>query len=115
MKKLCLKTFFIKIGKNIKNFFKNIWNYIVYIAKHPQQLIVPVLCAEIIFWIPIWVPALLAITVSPWWWTVVAAVNAFWWAPCTPATLLQIGLITLFERIWNRILKKIKEKKKNGK
>lgn len=95
----------------MKNFFKKFFNYIKYIFKHPRDTLLPAILAEIVFWIPVWVPALLALIISPWWWTVVGAVIAFWAGPFTPAIVLQLGLIAAFERIWNRIRKKKENKK----
>ena len=87
---------------------KKILDYIKYIFTHPRKVLLPVILAEIIFWIPVWVPAILALTISPWWWSIVGAVTAFWAAPLTPAIPLQIGLIALLERLLNK-----KENKKN--
>ena len=95
-----------------KAFWLKIWNYIKYVFKHPKDTLLPALLAEIVFWMPVWIPAILALIISPWWWTVVGAVIAFWAGPLTPAIALQVGLIALFEKGWNRIRKK-KENKNN--
>lgn len=110
------KNFWTKVWEGIKSFWLKVWNYIKYIFAHPRDVLLPTLLAEIVFWIPVWVPALLALTISPWWWTAVTAVIAFWAGPFTPAIALQIGLIAAFERLWNKIIKKkIKNKKENKK
>lgn len=89
--------------KFLKENFQKIWDYIKYLCTHPRDVLLPTLVAEIVFWIPLWVPAILALTISPWWWTVVGSVFVFWAAPFTPATLLQVGLIAAFVGIWNKI------------
>ena len=95
----------------LKLFWKKIINYIKYLFSHPRDVLLPTLLAEIIFWIPVWVSALFALIISPWWWSVTLGVIAFWCAPLTPAIGLQIGLIVAMERFIN----KKKEKKKNAK
>lgn len=94
----------------MKKIFEKIINYIKYIFAHPRDLLLPFILAEIIFWIPVWIPAILALVISPWWWTIVGAVIAFWAGPITPAIPLQVGLIAAFERLFN----KIKQKKEEG-
>ena len=89
----------------MKKIFEKFINYIKYIFAHPRDLLLPFILAEIIFWIPVWVPAILALVISPWWWTIVGAVITFWAGPFTPAIPLQLGLIAAFERIWNKIRK----------
>lgn len=103
------------IKEKIITFWKKVWEYIKYLLKHPKDVLVPTLVAEIVFWSPVWVSAILAIIISPWWWTVVSGVIVFWAGPLTPAIALQIGLIAVFERLWNKIIKnkKCKEKKEN--
>jgi len=100
------KAFWLKIWKGLKTFWLKVWNYLTYLFTHPRDVLLPTLLAEIVFWIPVWVPAILALTISPWWWSVSGAVIAFWAGPFTPATALQIGLIALFERGWHKIINK---------
>ena len=103
-----------KFWNKFKAFWKRVWDYVVYLWKHPRTTLPAFLIAEIIFWIPFWVPALLALIVNPWWWTVVGAVTAFWAGPFTPAIALQVGFIAALERLFVK-LKKKKETKENGK
>lgn len=98
-----------------KAFWLKIWNYLKYIFTHPRELFFPFIIAELIFWSPVWVCALLAVFISPWWWTAVGAVIAFWAGPFTPAVPLQIGLIAALERLFNKKNKNKKENKDNGK
>lgn len=88
--------------KKFIDFWKGVWNFIVGLFKHPKDVIVPVLLAEVIFWLPAWGSALLAILVNPWWWTVFGAVIAFWCAPLTPAILIQVAFITFMIKIFRR-------------
>lgn len=67
-----------------------------------KQMIVYVLIAEVMFWSPCVVTALLALMVNPWWWTVFGAICAFWAGPFTPAVPLQIGLAFLLKKIVKR-------------
>ena len=100
--------------EKIKKFFQKIWNYIKELFKHPLDALLPTLLAEIVFWSPIWISAILAWTISPWWWTVVTATIAFWAAPLTPAILLQIGLIGVFMGVWKKIKNKFRRRDKDG-
>lgn len=101
--------------KKFKNFWKKIGNYIKYLFTHPKTSLPAFIIAETIFWIPVWVPALLAIIINPWWWTVATAVIIFWAGPITPAIPLQIGFILLVERIIVKIFSKKKQKKEEDK
>ena len=105
-----MKNIIIKI----KNFWKRVWEYVKYLCKHPKTTLPAFLIAESIFWIPVWVPAILALCINPWWWTAVAAVMAFWAGPFTPAIALQIGFIAAIERLLVKIKTK-RRKKKDGK
>lgn len=93
--------------QKLKNFWKKILDYIKYLWKHPRTTLPAFFIAEAIFWIPFWVPALLAILISSWWWSVVGIVVAFWCGPFTPAVPLQIAFIAAVERL----ITKIKNKK----
>lgn len=88
--------------KKLKIFWEKTVNYIKYLFSNPKNILLPTLLAEILFWSPVWVSAILALTVSPWWWGAVTAVIAFWAGPFTPAIVLQLGLIAAFERLFNR-------------
>ena len=94
-----------------KAFWLKVWNYIKYLFKNPKDVLIPVVVAELLFWSPVWVSAIFAFILSPWWWTVVTGVIAFWAGPFTPAIALQVGLIAAFERIWNKIINKKGDKK----
>lgn len=100
--------------EKIKLFWKRILDYIKYLWKNPRTTLPAFLIAEIIFWMPVWIPALLALIISPWWWTISLAVIAFWAGPITPAIALQIGFIAAIERLIVKIKNK-KETKENGK
>ena len=72
-----------------------------------KDMIIPFIIAEIIFWSPCIVTGLLAVLVSPWWWTVFSAIIAFWAGPFTPALPLQFGLAVIIKKLFRR-------KKENG-
>ena len=69
-------------------------------------MIIYTLIGEAIFWIPVWIPAILAIIVNPWWWSVASAVIVFWAGPFTPAMPLQFALILLLKKIHHKIRSK---------
>ena len=103
-----------KIKEKIKNFWLKVTNYMKYIFTHPKDTLLPICLAEIIFWIPVWVSALLAVIISPWWWIIAGSVITFWCLPLTPAIGLQIGFIVFFERMWNKRKNKKQKIKKEG-
>ena len=88
------------MGK-VKERTKKVWRWLRANALN-KQMIVYVLIAELIFWSPCIVTALLAIIVNPWYWTVFGAICAFWAGPITPAVPLQIGLAVLIKKIVER-------------
>ena len=91
-----------------------VWEYIKYLIKHPKTTLPAFLIAETIFWIPVWLPAVLYfITGEAWLWTIVGSVVLFWAGPITPAILLQVSFISLVERLITKT-KLIKEMNKNG-
>ena len=88
------------MGK-VKERTKKVWRWLRANALN-RQMIVYVLIAELIFWSPCIMTALLAIIVNPWYWTVFGAICAFWAGPITPAVPLQIGLAVLIKKIVER-------------
>lgn len=90
----------------MKNILKKIWKKITELFKNPIDLLIPFLFAEIVFWIPVWLPALLGVLISPWWFSAATAVILFWAGPFTPALLLQIIFIGFCTRVWKKIRKK---------
>lgn len=75
-----------------------------------KEMFVFVLIAEVIFWSPCIVTALLAILINPWYWGAFSAICLFWAGPLTPAMPLQFGLAVLLKKIWHKI-KRIKTNK----
>lgn len=73
-----------------------------------KDMFVWIVLAEAIFWSPVIVCGILAILVSPWWWSIASAIIVFWSAPFTPAMPLQFGLAAAFKAIYN------KRKKRGG-
>ena len=67
-----------------------------------KQMIIYVLIAELIFWSPCIVTGILAVTISPWYWTVFGGICAFWSGPFTPAVPLQIALAVFIKKIVER-------------
>lgn len=76
-------------------------------------MILWVIIAELIFWSPVIVTAILALLIDPWYWTVTSAIMLFWAGPFTPAVPLQIGLAIALKTMYNKI-KKHKENIQNG-
>lgn len=67
-----------------------------------KEMLLWMLIAEAIFWTPVIVGIVLAVTISGWWWTVVSAYIVFWAGPFTPAMPLQFGLALLLKRLFKR-------------
>lgn len=89
--------------------WKKIWNFLRREIFN-KECILGALIVEIIFWTPVWVPVLINfITGNPWWLTISGAVCLFWAGPFTPAIPLQLALIAAI----NKLIKKIKERRKN--
>ena len=85
----------------MKERIKRLWKWLRKTVIN-KEMILFVLIAEAIFWSPCIVCGVLAVTISPWWWTVFGAICAFWAGPFTPAVPLQIGLAILLKKIFCR-------------
>ena len=72
-------------------------------------MIIYVLIAELIFWSPVIITALLALIINPWFWTICSAIMLFWAGPFTPAVPLQIGLAIGIKTIVNKLRRKKKD------
>lgn len=70
--------------------------------------------AELIFWSPCIVGAVLGATVNEWCWTICGVYVAFWAGPFTPAVPLQLGLAYGLKK-FAAAVKRHKEKKNKGK
>jgi len=57
-----------------------------------KDMILWILVAEIIFWSPVIVFAVLALIITPYYWTACSAIILFWAGPFTPAVPLQLAL-----------------------
>lgn len=68
-----------------------------------KEMLVYVLIAESLFWSPCIVTAILAVTISRWWWTAFGSICAFWAGPFTPAVPLQLGLAVSLKTIHSKI------------
>ena len=67
-----------------------------------KDMILYFVIAQIIFWSPVLVTAILAVTVNPWFWTVSTSIVAFWAGPFTPALPLQMGLAILIKKLFKK-------------
>ena len=85
-----LKKFWLWLRKNILN----------------REMFVFVLIAEVIFWSPCAVMAVLATLVSPYYWTVLAAYCSFWALPVTPGFAIRMGLAVALKKIYDKKHKK---------
>lgn len=72
-------------------------------------MIIYVLIAELIFWSPVIITALLALIINPWFWTICSAIMLFWAGPFTPAVPLQIALAIGIKTIVNKLRRKKKD------
>lgn len=73
-------------------------------------MIIYILIAELIFWSPVIITAILALVINPWFWTITSAILLFWAGPFTPAVPLQIGLAIAIKALVHRIKKNDKNK-----
>lgn len=71
-----------------------------------KQMLLWFVIAEIIFWLPCVVGAILGICVNAWFWTICTVYIGFWIAPLTPAIPLQIGLAYGLKKLADLIRKK---------
>jgi hypothetical protein len=67
-----------------------------------KEMILWVLVAEAIFWLPAIFGIIMAMLVNSWWWTIVAGYVIFWAGPITPAMALQFGLALLLKKLFKR-------------
>lgn len=92
--------------------FKRLWKWLRREVLNRQMLLWFVV-AELIFWMPCIVGAVLAFLLNPWFWTICTAYAAFWALPVTPAIPLQIGLAIGLKKAAAAIQKR--KNKKGGK
>ena len=91
----------------MKERIKKAWQWL---RKHVinREMLLWVIIAELIFWSPCIVSAVLAWVIFPWWWTVFGSYIAFWSAPLTPAMPLQFGLAVALKKIHEKLRRKKK-------
>lgn len=70
-----------------------------------REMIIYVLIAELIFWSPVIITAILALVIDPWFWTATSTILLFWAGPFTPAVPLQIGLAIAIKALVHKINK----------
>lgn len=75
-----------------------------------KQMLLWLIIAEIIFWLPCIVGAILGICVNSWFWAICTVYIAFWLGPFTPAIPLQLGLAYGLKKISDVIKNKRKIK-----
>lgn len=99
-----------KSSVSLKERLKNFWSWL---RKNvlTKDMILWVIIAELIFWSPVIVTAILALVINPWYWTVTSAIMLFWAGPFTPAVPLQIGLALALKGIYNKIRRKKDERR----
>lgn len=85
----------------MKEKLKKIWKWLT-CNVFTKDMILWVILAELIFWSPVIICAILAVICDPWWWTGVSAICLFWAGPFTPAVPLQIGLAVGLRKIFKR-------------
>lgn len=89
----------------MKQKLKKFWQWIKKEILNKQMLLWFII-AEIIFWLPCIVGAILGICVNAWFWTICTVYIGFWVAPLTPAIPLQIGLAYGLKKVAGLIKKK---------
>lgn len=93
------------LKSRVKKKLKDVWRYLR-VNILTKDMILWVIIAELIFWSPVIVTAVLALVINPWYWTVTSAIMLFWAGPFTPAVPLQIGLALALKGIYNKIRRK---------
>ena len=63
-----------------------------------KDMLLAFIIAEIIFWSPCAILAILAVSVNPWFWTAFTAIVIFWSAPLTPGWAIQIALAIFIKK-----------------
>lgn len=101
------------IISSLKEKFKKLWKWLRKNCLN-REMIIYILIAELIFWSPVIITAILALVINPWFWTATSAILLFWAGPFTPAVPLQIGLAIAIKSIVHKI-NKHKENIQNGK
>ena len=74
-----------------------------------KDMLLAIILAELIFWLPCILVVTLAVTVDPMWWAVFGAIVLFWCAPFTPGWAIQIGLALIIKRVITRLKAAAKE------
>lgn len=90
---------------SLKKKFVSLWKWLRKNCLN-REMIIYILVAEVIFWSPVIVTALLALIINPWFWTICSAIMIFWAGPFTPAVPLQLGLAIGLKTIVNKIRKR---------
>lgn len=85
--------------------FKKMWLWLRRNVLNKNMLL-PFIVAELIFWFPCIIIAILAIVYNPLYWTVFGAIIAFWAGPFTPAILVQLGLAALLKKLFYKLKRK---------
>lgn len=74
-----------------------------------KDMLLAIILAELIFWLPCIIVVTLAVTVDPMWWAVFGAIVLFWCAPLTPGWAIQIGLALIIKKVITRLKAAAKE------
>ena len=74
-----------------------------------KDMLLAIILAELIFWLPCIIVVTLAVTVDPMWWAVFGAIVLFWCAPFTPGWAIQIGLALIIKKVITRLKAAAKE------
>lgn len=106
-----MKSKLKKLWQSIREKTHKVW---VWLRKNAlnKDMFLSFLIAELIFWSPNIVCGILALVVSPWWWTAFSSIIVFWAGPFTPAVPLQIGLALAIKKLFTKIKRRKEEKKK---
>ena len=101
------------IYTNMKDKLKKLWQWLRKNVIN-KDMIVYFIIAELIFWSPCIVTAILAIIINPWFWTPFGLICAFWAGPFTPAVPLQIALAVAIKGIVEKVKKHRRQKDGNS-
>lgn len=86
----------------MKTKLKRLWKWLKKEVLN-KEMIHYVIIAELIFWSPAIIFAILALLIKPWFWSLFGSYIAFWAGPFTPGIPIQLGLAVGLKKLVKRI------------
>jgi hypothetical protein len=101
----------MKPKQTFKEWLKSVWKWL---REHllNKEMIIPCIIGELVFWSPLIVTGLLAIIISPYYWTLFGAIYSIW-VGLLPAIPIQLAFIFFAKKIIDKFKKKKETKDEN--